>query len=106
MNLAFSLLSALASSRSRSSDRCNALHQSPELRYSADMLANTSRLTSIVEAYLEDLLMATGVRVGGLDLLSGGPPCQTFSTVGNRKSMSPPPPPPRELDRQVPQVCW
>ena len=34
---------------------CDTLHQSPELRYSADMLANTSKLTSIVEGYLEDL---------------------------------------------------
>ena len=49
MNLAFSLLSALASSRSRSSDRCEALHQIPELRYSAAMPANTTKLISIVE---------------------------------------------------------
>ena len=40
---------------SRSEGRCGALHQSHELRYSADMPTNTSRLTSIVEGYLGDL---------------------------------------------------
>ena len=44
------------------------LHQSPELRYSADMPANTSRLTSIVEEYLGDLrrLRASGGATGEL----------------------------------------
>ena len=38
----------------------------------------------------EDLLTAAGVRRGELDLLSGGPPCQSFSTAGHRKSMADP----------------
>ena len=51
---------------SRSTGRCDTLHQSPELRYSSDMPANTSRLTSIVEEYLEDLrrLRASGGGTG------------------------------------------
>ena len=35
----------------------------------------------------EDLLIAAGVQRGGLDLLSGGPPCQPFSTAGHRRSV-------------------
>ena len=35
----------------------------------------------------EDLLTAAGVQRGGLDLLSGGPPCQPFSTAGHRRSV-------------------
>ncbi len=35
-------------------------------------------------------MLAAGVRLGELDLLSGGPPCQTFSTAGNRMSMTNP----------------
>ena len=37
-----------------------------------------------------DLLAAAGVRKGGLDLLSGGSPCQSFSTAGLRRSASDP----------------
>ena len=32
----------------------------------------------------EDVLMATGLQVGELDLLDGSPPCQAFSTAGKR----------------------
>ncbi len=35
----------------------------------------------------EDLLTAAGVQRGALDLLSGGPPCQPFSTAGHRRSV-------------------
>ena len=38
----------------------------------------------------EDLLTAAGVRRGELDLLSGGPPCQAFSTAGHRGSIADP----------------
>ena len=38
----------------------------------------------------EDLLNAAGVRRGELDLLSGGPPCQAFSTAGHRRSIKDP----------------
>lgn len=35
----------------------------------------------------EDLLTAAGIQRGGLALLSGGPPCQPFSTAGHRRSV-------------------
>jgi len=38
----------------------------------------------------EDLLNASGLGVGELDLLSGGPPCQSFSTAGHRLSVEDP----------------
>ena len=38
----------------------------------------------------EDLLTSAGLRRGDLDLLSGGPPCQSFSTAGHRQSMTDP----------------
>ena len=38
----------------------------------------------------ERLLAATGLRVGEIDLLAGGPPCQSFSTAGKRESVQDP----------------
>ena len=38
----------------------------------------------------QDLLSAVGLRRGQLTLLSGGPPCQAFSTAGNRQSIRDP----------------
>ncbi len=38
----------------------------------------------------EKLLAATGLRVGEIDLLAGGPPCQSFSTAGKRESVQDP----------------
>ena len=38
----------------------------------------------IAEATGEKILNATGMDVGDLDILDGSPPCQGFSTVGNR----------------------
>lgn len=34
----------------------------------------------------ESILSASGVRKGEVDVISGGPPCQAFSTAGSRKS--------------------
>ena len=47
-------------------------------------------LDDVNEVTGEDLLAAAGVRFGELALLSGGPPCQTFSTAGHRKSIADP----------------
>ena len=45
---------------------------------------------NVTEVTGEDLLAAAGVRYGDLDLMSGGPPCQTFSTAGHRRAMADP----------------
>ena len=37
-----------------------------------------------------EILEATGLRVGELDLLVGGPPCQSFSTAGRRRTVQDP----------------
>lgn len=47
-------------------------------------------LDDVNEVTGEDLLAAAGVRFGDLGLLSGGPPCQTFSTAGHRRSIADP----------------
>lgn len=38
----------------------------------------------------EEVLQATGLKPGELDLLSGGPPCQSFSTAGRRGTVEDP----------------
>ena len=35
----------------------------------------------------EDLMEATGIKSGEIDLLFGGPPCQAFSQIGKQKSL-------------------
>lgn len=38
----------------------------------------------------QDFMDRTGIKPGGIDVLVGGPPCQTFSTAGRRKSVEDP----------------
>ena len=38
----------------------------------------------------EDILVSAGLRRGDLDVLSGGPPCQSYSTAGRRRAMTDP----------------
>lgn len=50
---------------------------------------------SIIEADLaqltvDDFMERTGIRPGDIDVLVGGPPCQTFSTAGRRKGVEDP----------------
>lgn len=72
-----------------------------DLRFCADNNAACERthrrnLPSVpfVRANIEDLtakdiLKQAGLKVGQLDLLSGGPPCQGFSIIGQRKQQDP-----------------
>ena len=53
------------------------------------------RNLSIIEADLaqltaDDFMKRTGIRPGDIDVLVGGPPCQTFSTAGRRKGVEDP----------------
>lgn len=41
----------------------------------------------ITQVEAKDILKDLGLRVGEIDLLAGGPPCQAFSTAGRRKSL-------------------
>lgn len=43
--------------------------------------------TDINEVSAHALKAQLGLKVGELDLLAGGPPCQSFSLIGNRKSL-------------------
>jgi DNA (cytosine-5)-methyltransferase 1 len=38
----------------------------------------------------KEILSATGLRPGEIDLLTGGPPCQSFSTAGRRRTVQDP----------------
>jgi len=38
----------------------------------------------------EHVMQATGLKPGEVDVLSGGPPCQSFSTAGNRRTVQDP----------------
>ncbi|WP_207795277.1 DNA cytosine methyltransferase [Deinococcus koreensis] len=58
---------------------------------------NTRRLgrfpfmaADITALSVDDLLAATGLRRGEVTLLSGGPPCQPFSTAGRREALNDP----------------
>lgn len=44
----------------------------------------------ITQLSAEDILKATGLRRGEADLVSGGPPCQPFSTAGKREALNDP----------------
>lgn len=44
--------------------------------------------TDIANVTGKDLLKASDIKKGDLDLLIGGPPCQSFSTAGKRRSLS------------------
>ena len=44
----------------------------------------------IAKAAPEEILEATGLEPGEIDLLSGGPPCQSFSTAGRRGTVRDP----------------
>lgn len=39
---------------------------------------------------IDEFLLETGIKPGEIDLLVGGPPCQSFSTAGRRKSVQDP----------------
>ena len=56
------------------------LFRYPELEVFEDVNAVTG----------EDILVSAGLRRGDLDLLSGGPPCQSYSTAGRRRAMTDP----------------
>lgn len=47
-------------------------------------------LEDVTQISAQDLLEATGLRVGELALVSGGPPCQPFSTAGRRGAIQDP----------------
>ena len=47
-------------------------------------LGNHAYVADLTQISPEDILDEAGCRVGDIDILSGGPPCQGFSTVGKR----------------------
>src|SRR5690348_4455527 len=44
----------------------------------------------IADLSVEEFMAATGIKPGDIDLLVGGPPCQSFSTAGRRKTVQEP----------------
>ncbi|MFB9990684.1 DNA cytosine methyltransferase [Deinococcus oregonensis] len=46
--------------------------------------------SDVQQVTAEDLLAATGLRRGEVTLVSGGPPCQPFSTAGRREALNDP----------------
>ncbi len=72
---------------------CNALTKNKEycLSKKKPFLNNAQILCEdITKLTGNDLLEITGLKIGELDLLAGGPPCQAFSVFGNRKGANDP----------------
>ena len=53
--------------------------------YEANHIGTPVDRRDIREVSAEDILNATGLKVGELDLLEGSPPCSSFSTAGKRE---------------------
>jgi DNA (cytosine-5)-methyltransferase 1 len=77
---------------------CACVEQEPSfcdtirLNQSRGRLSNDLKIfqRDITKLQPEEILAATGLEPGELDLLSGGPPCQSFSTAGRRGTVQDP----------------